>query len=170
MRFQVGDQVVHPVYGVGTVKACTEQQFAGDETRRYYQVVTSGPTLWVPIDGQGGTVLRGIASRSTLDECRKLLISTPVAFDRNRKVRQMEIAARMKDGSLPSLCTMIRDLTAQRWAKSLGTNEERLLEKATKALSEEWAASAGVSPVNALREIEGLLQKNRGSRTPENLD
>ncbi len=170
MRFQVGDQVVHPVYGVGTVMACTEQQFAGDKTRQYYQVVTSGPTLWVPVDAQGGTVLRGIASRSTLDECRKLLISTPIAFDRNRKVRQMEITARMQDGSLPSLCKMIRDLTAQRCTKSLGINEERVLEKATKALCEEWAASAGMSLVNALREIEGLLQKNRSSTTSVKLD
>lgn len=160
MQFQIGDRVVHPVYGVGTVMRFTKQQFVKERVQQYYEVVTGshGTQVWVPIDEQGSTVLRGIASKHSLGECRRLLSSAPVPLDKDRKIRQLEIAARLKGGLLPALCEMVRDLRARSQKIPLGTVEETLLRKTFKALCEEWAASDGVSPANALSEIEDLLQ------------
>ena len=162
MQFQIGEQVVHPVYGVGTVKTLSEQRFGAGQTHQYYEVATDGATVWVPIDEQGGTVLRGIASKRMLVECRRLLSSDPVPFDTNHKMRQLEIAARLKGALLPALCGMVRDLRARSLNAPLPATEDRVLRRIYKVLCEEWAASDGVSAQTALHEIEDLLQATRG--------
>ena len=163
MQFQIGDRVIHPVHGVGTIMGYTEQQFVEGNIQHYYEVTTAGAhssRLWVPINEQGSTTLRKIASKQTLGECRRLLRATPIPFDKNRKVRQVEIAMRLKDGLLPALCVMVRDLRARSKKLTLGATEETLLKRISKALCEEWAASEEVSPATALCEIEDLLREN----------
>lgn len=158
MQFQIGDYVVHPIHGVGTVKTVSAQRFGTGQARQYYEVATSGPTLWVPVDEQGHSILREIASKRSLGECRRLLSSNPVPLDSNSKVRQVEIADRLKGGLLPALCEMVRDLRARGSKAPLGQPEGRVLKRIFKALVEEWAASEGVSAEAALHEIEDLLQ------------
>ena len=163
MQFQIGEQVVHPVYGVGTVKTFAERQFVGEKARPYYEVATGGhaTTIWVPFDEQGSTVLRGIASKHMLGECRRLLSSAPIPLHKDRKIRQSEIALRLKGGLLPALCEMVRDLRARSQTTPLGTIEETLLRRISKALCEEWAATDDTSPANALCEVETLLRAGK---------
>ncbi len=165
MHFQIGDQVVHPVYGVGTVKTLTKQRFAGEKMRQYYEVATGGPIVWVPINEQGSTVLRGIASKHSLSECRRLLKGHPIPLDTDRKKRQLEIADRLKGSLLPALCEMVRDLRAQSQRKPLGVTEDNLLRKTFKALCDEWAASDGVTAQTAIDEIESLLRETHPTQT-----
>ncbi len=159
MRFRIGARVVHPVHGVGTVKSISQQRFVGEKALSYYEVVTGGPTVWVPINTQGTTNLRGISSKASLNECRSLLMRHPVRLDKNHRVRQVEIAARLRGGLLPAQCAMVRDLRAQSYSRPLGATEEDLLRKISKSVCDEWAASDGVSPASALHEIEDLLKK-----------
>jgi CarD family transcriptional regulator len=163
MQFQIGDRVVHPIHGVGTIMRYSQQQFVGQNTQQYYEVSAGAHStrLWVPIDEQGSSTLRRIASKHMLGECRRLLGSAPVPFDKDRKVRQVEIAARLKGGLLPALCEMVRDLRARNRKMPLGVTEETLLRKISKSLCDEWAASGDISPASALCEIEDLLRANR---------
>lgn len=169
MQFQVGDRVVHPVYGVGTIKTLSKQRFSGEKTRQYYEVATDGSTVWVPVDEQGLTVLRGIARKDSLDECRRVLGSRPVPFAKDRQSRQLEIANRMKGRLLPALCEIVRDLRAQSQQRPLGANEDYLLRRTYKALCDEWAASAGVSGQTAIHEIEALLGPTHLGAMPQSL-
>src|SRR5512143_2234745 len=113
MQFEIGDQVVHPVYGVGTVRTVSAQRFGAGQARQYYEVAMDDITVWAPVDEQGATVLRKIASKRMLAECRRLLSSNPVPFDANHKMRQLEITERLQGGLLPALCGMVRDRRAR---------------------------------------------------------
>jgi RNA polymerase-interacting CarD/CdnL/TRCF family regulator len=155
--------VVHPVHGVGTVKSIKPMRSTGEHEQSYYEVVTGGPTVWVPVQAEGPNRLREVSSKATLAKCRTLLTSPPVRLDKNHRIRQLEIAARLKDGSMPAWCEMIRDLRARSWGTALGVADEVLLKRISKVLSEEWAASEGVSILRALSEIEDLLKQGRHS-------
>ena len=159
MQFHVGDKVVHPVHGVGIIKTFSKEMFSGARTQDYYQVTAGKATLWVPVDDQGGTVLRKIAPKESLNECRRLLRHQPVPLDRDRKIRGVELVRLMKDKLLPALCETVRDLQAHGQQTPLGRTESDLLKKTFKALCDEWAAADGVTTQTALGEIESLLQE-----------
>jgi CarD family transcriptional regulator len=163
MQFQIGDRVVHPVHGVGTVKSIRQLRSTGEMELAYYEVVTAGPTVWVPVEADGPNRLREVSSKATLAKCRSVLTSHPTRLDKNHKVRQVEISARLKSGSMSALCELIRDLRARSWGTALSVADEVLLKRIVKSLSEEWAASDGVSTVRALNEIEDLLKAGRVS-------
>lgn len=167
MKFAIGDQVVHPVHGVGTIKTFSEQRFVGTQSRQYYEVVTAGSTVWVPVNDSNATVLRGVASPRVVDECRELLGDDPSPLDDNRQLRQVQIAKRMEGGLLPALCQTVRDLRARSLTAPLSAGEDVLLTKLSKALCEEWAAAVGGDSVSALREIEALLRSGRADSGPE---
>jgi len=158
MQFEIGTQVVHPVYGVGTVKSFSKQVIVGDKEREYYEVTIGGTTVWVPISEQGTITLRHIAPKRLLDECRKLLKRPPLPLDKNHRLRQLEIAKRLNNKMLPELSEMVRDLRARSRQTPLGATDNNLLRKITKALCDEWAAADGVTTQTALAEIESLLQ------------
>src|SRR5512140_761317 len=113
MQFQIGDQVVHPIHGVGTITTYSTQHFVGAIARSYYEVKHSRATVWVPIDEKGQTVLRGIASKGSLNSCRKMLKGTPVPLSKNRQLRQSAITHLLEGKSLSSLCRIVRDLGAE---------------------------------------------------------
>ncbi len=165
MQFRVGDRVVHPVHGVVTVQGLSEQRFAGNTPRNYYKVATAGLTVWVPLDDRGTSVLRRLASKDTLSECRRLLKGRPGALDKDRRVRQMEISDRLKNAELTDLSEIVRDLTALGTRQPLGKSEQELLKRARKALSEEWAIVDGVTAATALDEIDALLQDHQLRRS-----
>lgn len=149
---------MHPVHGVGTVKTLSKQNFNGDKAQSYYEVTNPRITVWVPIDEQGATVLREVASKDSLKSCRKLLKSRPIPLGKNPKTRKREIESRSEEKLLPSLCKLVRDLWAESQQKPLGRVEGDLFRKKFKALCDEWAASEGVPFQTALNEIESLLQ------------
>ncbi len=165
MQFQIGDRVVHPVHGVVTVEGFSEQRFAGNASRQYYKVGTAGLTVWVPLDDRGATVLRRLASKDTLSECRRRLKSRPASLDKDRRIRQLELTNRLKGAALPALSEIVRDLTALGWRQPLGKSEQDLLKKAIKALSEEWAVVEGVTAATALCEIESILADAKPAHT-----
>lgn len=158
--------MIHPVHGLGEVKARMEEQFTGGKKRWYYKVAAGGATVWVPIDEQGHTILRAIATKASLAQCRDLLSGDPIPFDSRHQVRQLQIAARLEDGSLPALCEMVRDLRARDWGVQLGVAEQNVLRKTSKILCDEWAAADGVSHAHALNEIEDLLHEGSESWIP----
>ncbi len=164
MQFQIGDRVVHPIHGVVTVQGFSEQRFAGQTAQQYYQVANAGLTVWVPLDDHGATILRRIASKDTIAECRRLLKSRPAALAQDRRVRQFELANRLKGATLPVLVEIVRDLTALGERQPLGKSEQALLKKALKALGDEWAAVNGVAVPAALDEIDSLLQNGHHPR------
>lgn len=157
MQLHVGDQVVHPVLGVGIIKTFSKQLFFGDKARLYYQVTVQTATVWVPTNKQGTSVLRKIATKASLNECRSLLQRHPVPLHQDHRIRGLQLVHLLKDKSLPALCKTVRDLTAHSRQKPLGITENELLKKTFKALCDEWAASNGVIAKVAREEIEALL-------------
>ena len=165
MQFQVGDRVVHPVHGVGVIKGFTKEQFGSGKSRQYYEVTTDGATVWVPVNEQGLTVLRLITSKGELSACRSVLKSRPVPLNKDHQRRHLEITNRLRTGSFQATCEIVRDLRALSLRKPLGESENILLRKTFKALSDEWAASAGVTTQVAINEIESLLTEAKHAST-----
>ena len=156
MEYRVGDNVVHPIHGVGRIAAIGKKRLTGEE-RTYYEVVTPKTTLWVPIDSSQAVGLRRLTPKLDLPSYRRVLKSRPLVLDDDRTKRRTELTERMKDSSFQALCEIVRDLTASGRRKPLGTADATLLKRAHDHLSEEWASADGITIAAASEEIDALI-------------
>ena len=161
MEFKSGDDVVHPSYGLGKIVRLEERQLAEAEMRWYYVLAIGKNTVWVPVQSDGATALRAVTARQELDQYRALLKSRPATLERDRNKRRLEINERLKQGSFRAVCEAVRDLTALGWYRRIGDGDATVLDKILDNLRREWAAATGTSILEAIQEVDALLQTGR---------
>lgn len=166
MKFKVGDDVVHPQHGVGRVVKLEKREFESGVTRRYYEISipSAGSTIWVPLD-PSSYGLRQLADRREIDGCRGVLTARPVPFADDARTRQTRLVERLKQGTIRVQCEVVRDLFAFGEHKSLYGSMAGFYRQTQRVLCEEWALVEGATLVEAYREVNDLLEKNRSSRS-----
>ncbi|MFZ6028974.1 MAG: CarD family transcriptional regulator [Chloroflexota bacterium] len=158
MGFPVGSTVIHARHGLGQIVQIEENLINGQKTACY--VVTAGNmTIWVPIESEAGQCsLRMPASKSDFENLFKILRSPYEPLPEDRKERKTYLLAQLTDGSITSLCYLIRDLSGQGQKKKLSDDDRAILERAQNALLSEWTFSLS-EPINVARKrMTELLQ------------
>jgi CarD family transcriptional regulator len=160
MQFKVGDRVVHPQHGVGSVAKLEIKEFVTGTTRPYYEVALPQTTLWVPL-GIPTSGLRKLALKSELNRCRELLKAPASNLSEDPRVRQTELSEHLKLGTLKSQCEVVRDLTAYSWYKPLSWGLADFLKVIYAVLCQEWAVVEEVPVWQATQEIGALLEQGK---------
>lgn len=158
--FEIGETVVHPRYGVGQIVKLEAREFDRGIIRQYYEIsIPGGSTVWVPVDEQDSGVRR-LADRSEIVHCRNILESPPSPLTADGRIRQSELTAHLKQGTIAAHCEVVRDLTAFVAHKSSYGTVTAFLEAALGVLCQEWAIVEGITPSAATVEISLLLEKS----------
>lgn len=164
--FEIGDRVVHPQHGVGQVVSLDDREFEPGVSQRYYEIsIPGGSTVWVPVD-LPNSGLRSLATRSEIADCRRILVSHPEHLTEDGRIRQSEVVARLKQGTIAVQCEVVRDLSAFVSHRPTYGTITALLEAVRGVLSQEWAAVEGITLSEAAFEINSLLEKS-GAITTE---
>src|SRR3972149_5883426 len=95
MKYQVGDKVFHPTYGVGHIATVEKRKILGNVSRLYYEIAAQRSTVWVPVDAQETIGLRLLTTKRDLARLRALLKSRPNALTDNHGRRHLAIANRL---------------------------------------------------------------------------
>jgi len=160
VKLEVGDRVVHPQYGVGQVVKLAEREFEPGVMRRYYEIAIPGSTLWVPLD-MPTFGLRKLTVKSEIARCRKILQSPPLPLTEDSRLRQSDLATRLKEGTIIAHCEVVRDLAAYGAHKPLSGTIAAFLRVTQEVLSQEWATVEGITVSEAVFEIGILLEKSK---------
>lgn len=160
MKLEIGDRVVHPQYGVGHVVKLDEREFEPGVIRRYYEIAIPGSTLWVPLD-MPTFGLRKLTVKSEIARCRKILESHPAPLTEDSRLRQSDLAARLKQGTIIAHCEVVRDLSGYGAHKPLSGTIAAFLRVTQEVLSQEWATVEEITVSEATFEIGVLLEKSR---------
>lgn len=166
-QFKVGDRVMHASHGSGQIVAIEEKRLSGRESRLFYVVSIDKSTVWVPVDSEGASSLRRLASNSDLTHCRLLLKGRPARLNANWQQRGRDRTNSLRGGSFEDRCEVVRDLTAHGWPKPLRESDARALRRIQEAVCYEWAAAKGVAPLEASREIAALLLESSRMYKPD---
>jgi RNA polymerase-interacting CarD/CdnL/TRCF family regulator len=158
MEFQVGDPVVHCSYGMGKVTGVEERAY-NESTTTYYKIEVMDLTIWVPADENLKSRLRLPASVSGFKKMLGVLSATADTLPKDRRERNTLLQDRMKDGSVESLCKVLRDLSFFRRDKSWSEYDSALMKRAQKALLGEWVYILSVTPDQAEAELQRLLAR-----------
>lgn len=160
MIFKIGDRVVHPQYGVGHVAKLEDREFEPGVTRRYYEIAIPGSTLWVPTD-LPSLGLRRLTVKSEIDHCRQILASRPAPLGEDARLRQSDLSARLKEGTIVAHCEVVRDLAGFSAHKPISGAIATFLRVTQDVLCQEWAAVEGVTLAEAVTEVSLLLEKSK---------
>jgi CarD family transcriptional regulator len=157
--FKIGDRVVHPQHGVGQIVQLEDREFERGEMRKYYEIDIPGSTVWVPVD-LSNSGLRRLAHKNELAHCREILKARPTPLTEDGRVRQSALVERLRQGTIVAQCEVVRDLSAFVAHKPSYGTITAFLEAMLRVLCQEWAIVEGMTTLEAMSEINSLLEKS----------
>jgi len=166
LTYQVGDKIVHPVYGAGIITGITQKSIAGD-LRRYYVIdpMTYDMQIMVPVERVKDLGLRKVLKRSGIARVLRVLRSTPDELTGDHKERQELATEKLQSANPVEIAGVIRNLSWHQKRKGhLGAKDTRLLERARNLLAGELAVAEGLEIENALARIETALDLDEGEK------
>jgi len=156
--YKVGETVVHPQHGIGQIVKLENKEFEPGVIQRYYEIsIRDGSTVWVPVDLPHSGV-RGLAEKREIPHCRNILASPPLPLAEDGRIRQSELMANLKRGTIATHCEIVRDLSAFVARKPAYGTITDLLRALQSVLRQEWAIVEGITLLEATNEISSLLQ------------
>lgn len=142
--YQVGDVVVHPMHGSGSINGFTTQRIAGRE-RVYYVfcLPTGGLELLIPIEKARDVGIRDLIG---LEQAQELMASFSVLHAercRNWSKRYRENLERLKSGDLTQVVEVLKALLLRDYLQGLSTGERKMLYMAKQIFITEIAVVTG---------------------------
>jgi RNA polymerase-interacting CarD/CdnL/TRCF family regulator len=117
----------------------------------------------VPIEEGNQSSLRFPTPKSEFLEILRILSSPGEGLSDDRMERKTQLMDRLHDGTLKSICQIIRDISFYSYQKKLNESDISLLNRTRQSLLEEWSLSLSISPVEAQRKLDQLLEEGRHS-------
>jgi CarD family transcriptional regulator len=158
MQFSIGDKVVHPHHGPGSI-ASIERRELLDGTKRYYVIEMSGQglTVYMPVRGADEVGMRLAMSQSRFPRVLSMLRGKPHPLPDDYRERQEQIYAQLKTGQVMQLARVVRDLTWHRQRAHLTKTDSDYLKQGRDLLAAEMALVSGDAVSDASKLIEATM-------------
>ena len=156
--FQIGDKVVHPMYGAGTVDSMVQQTVDG-EARDYYilKLPNRSMVVMIPTDNCEDIGVRPVVDQEQANRVLAAIPDIQVEMTANWNHRYRENMERMKSGDLLEVARVIKGLTIRDQKRGLSTGERKMLHSAKQILISELVLSKSVSYESAEAELNTAL-------------
>ncbi len=160
MTFQVGEKVVYPNHGVGTIENISSRAF-GTQLERFYllRLSPNSMTVMVPFSHVGDIGLRKVTKGSEVTRVMAYLAAGRPCCAHDWKDRFKENTDKMKGGSLLDIAEVFKALLLIQLAKPLSFREKRMLERARAMIVSETSIAKSVTELEAELLIERALAK-----------
>ena len=134
--FKVGDKVVYPHHGAGTVVKKEIREVLG-EKREYMtiRILHNDMTVNVPSENADRVGLRKVIDEEMVGKVLKALTGTGTAMPKNWNRRFKHNRDKMKTGDIFELAEVVRNLSLRDHEKGLSTGEKKMFVKAKKILA-----------------------------------
>jgi CarD family transcriptional regulator len=156
MTFQVGEKVVYPNHGVGTIENISSRSF-GAQFEHFYllRLTYNSLTVMVPFSHVSDVGLRKVTKAGEISRVLLYLASGTCKCSSDWKVRFKENSEKMRIGGLLEIAQVLKSLLILQAEKPLSFREKKMLDRARHMLISE------VSICRGLRESEAvdLMQK-----------
>ena len=152
--FNVGDKIVYPMHGAGTIDAIEEKDILG-EKQNYYIIKMPGEVkVMVPISKAGDIGVRSVIDKAEAGKVLEVLEANETEMSNNWNKRYKENMEKMKSGSIYEVADVVRNLSYKQKEKGLSTGEKKMLNNAKKILVSELVLAEHASE----NEVENLVE------------
>ncbi|MSO57466.1 MAG: CarD family transcriptional regulator [Thermoleophilia bacterium] len=156
--FEVGERVVHPHHGAGTVVTKNLRTLLGEE--REYLTITilhNQLTVNVPTDNAERVGLRPVIDERMVEIVHKVLLAGLTEMPKNWNRRFKHNRDKLKTGDIREIAEVVRNLALRDHDKGLSTGEKQMYVKAKKLLVSELMYAKALSEDDASEWLEGVL-------------
>ena len=152
--FNVGDKIVYPMHGAGTIDAIEEKDILG-EKQNYYIIKMPGEVkVMVPISKAGDIGVRSVIDKAEAGKVLEVLEANETEMSNNWNKRYKENMEKMKSGSIYEVADVVRNLSYKQKDKGLSTGEKKMLNNAKQILVSELVLAEHASE----NEVENLVE------------
>ncbi|GIV78300.1 MAG: hypothetical protein KatS3mg050_2694 [Litorilinea sp.] len=168
MQFAVGQNIVHPSHGAGTVIDVQNQELV-EGFRRYYVIRFDGKrlTVHVPFRRTDEVGLRKVMSRSKCQDVLDTLRKLPKPLPSNFKERRKLIENLIHSGQPTKIAEAVRELNWRGEEKRLNTADSDLLAQGREMLIQEMALATGADPAEIQQRIDRALEASVQAKLAE---
>src|SRR6266508_2731079 len=156
--YKVGDKVVYPHHGAGTVVKKEKRKVLGEE-REYLtiQILHNDMTVNVPAENADRVGLRKVIDATTVEHVLKALRGSGTTMPKNWNRRFKHNRDKMKTGDIFELAEVVRNLSLRDHEKGLSTGEKQMFVKAKKILVSELMYAKGMDEEEAAEWLDDIL-------------
>jgi CarD family transcriptional regulator len=159
LEYHVGDKVVYPHHGAGTITKKEQREVLG-ENREYLtiRILHNDMTVLVPVDSADKAGLRKVITSKDVDEVMAVLAQDETRMPKNWNRRFKYNREKIKTGDIFELAEVVRNLAIRESQKGLSTGEKQMFNRAKKILSSELMYAQGLDEKEADKFLDLALK------------
>ena len=156
--YKLGDKVVYPHHGAGTVVKKEVRTVLGQE-REYLtiQISHNDMTVNVPTENAERVGLRQVIDEEMVERVLDVLHGSGTKMPKNWNRRFKYNRDKMKTGDIFELAEVVRNLSLREQEKGLSTGEKQMFVKAKKILASELMYAKGLDEDGAAVWLDDVL-------------
>ncbi len=160
--FKLNEFVVYPAHGVGQIVAIEDQEVAGFRLELFVISFSKDKlTLRVPTSKVSGVGMRKISDPDTARRSLEILTGRARVKRTMWSRRAQEYETKINSGDINAIAEVVRDLYRSEAQPEQSYSERQLYEAALDRLVREIAAVQKSNEIDALKTVEGQLQKGQ---------
>ena len=157
--FNIGDKIVYPMHGAGTIDSIEEKNILGEKQAYYILKMPKEVKVMIPIDKAEQVGVRNIIDKNSADKVFNLLSQDETEMDKNWNKRYRDNMDKLKSGDIYEIADVVRNLSFKQKEKGLSTGEKKMLVNAKQILVSELV----LAEQSSKDEIEELVDSKINS-------
>lgn len=169
--FNVGDKVVYPMHGAGTIDSIDKKNILDEEVEYINISMPGGVKVMVPSNQASKQGLRSIISKDEIEKVFTVLENDETAMSDNWNKRYRDNMDKMKSGDIYEVADVVRNLSFKQKEKGLSTGEKKMLNNAKQILVSELVLVENVPNTEMEKLVENKIDVSfKENRANEGID
>jgi CarD family transcriptional regulator len=143
--FQIGDQIVYPMHGAGTIEAIEEREIQGKVQQYYVIKMASNMQVMIPVNKMSHSSIRSVTNKVDLEKVLGVFHHEEPDQTLTWKQRFTSNMEKVKSGNMLEGAEVVRDLMIRNEEKKLNSSERQMLYNAKKILVSELGIINGIT-------------------------
>lgn len=156
--FSVGNKIVHPMHGAGTIQKIEEKRILG-EVKQYYvlKLPCNDMNVMIPVNSENTVGIRAIEDKDVVLKAIEVLKQESTEMDSNWNRRNRENMEKLKTGDIFQVAEVVRNLIRVNRVKNLSAGEAKMLANAKQILLSEIILACELTEPEAEKLVEDAI-------------
>ena len=159
--FNVGDKIVYPMHGAGTIDSIEEKDILGEKQSYYILKMPSNVKVMIPTAKAEEVGVRNIIDKQSAEKVFTVLSQDETEMEKNWNKRYRDNMDKMKSGDVYEVADVVRNLAFKQKEKgSLSTGEKKMFSNAKQILISELVLAEHASAEEVEQLIDNKINVN----------